>query len=169
MSEPADHTSERLRTDRLELLPLPPAAAAVLPGDRRQAAALIGAGLSPEWPQPDVVGILPRQAAATPEQARFGIWVIVLEQARTVIGDAGFHGPPERGVVEIGYAITPAHRRNGYATEAAAALIAWVRRQPGVSDVTARCDRANLASVLTLERLGFTRGAGTDAQIHWRL
>jgi RimJ/RimL family protein N-acetyltransferase len=43
-----------------------------------------------------------------------------------VIGRCGFKGPPEAdGVVEIAYGVAPEHQGNGYATEAAAALVSY--------------------------------------------
>jgi len=60
-------------TERLDLRPLPAAAAAALPGDRAAAAGLIGAGLPEEWPQPDLLDVLPMQAAASPPDEAFGV------------------------------------------------------------------------------------------------
>ena len=47
-----------------------------------------------------------------------------------VVGDIGFHGPPEpgpRAVVEIGYAVVPAWQGRGVATRACALMLeqAW--------------------------------------------
>ena len=47
-----------------------------------------------------------------------------------VVGDIGFHGPPEpgsRAVVEIGYAVVPAWQGRGVATRACALILdqAW--------------------------------------------
>ena len=58
-------------------------------------------------------------------------------RGRAVIGEIGFVGPPQRGAVTIGYAIVPAARRQGYATEAVAALTAWAIAQPDVDEVKA--------------------------------
>jgi hypothetical protein len=96
-----------IHTERLELSPLPPAAAAALPERREAAEDIIGAELSSDWPQPDLLKILPRHATTAPEHASYGIWVMIESGPRTVIGDLGFHGPPENGVVEIGYAVIP--------------------------------------------------------------
>jgi ribosomal-protein-alanine N-acetyltransferase len=79
-----------------------------------------------------------------------------------------FFGPPNDRTVEIGYSIVPEHRRRGYATEAARALIAWARGQAGVDTVLARCNDDNQPSIRTLERLGFARAGEAESQIHWR-
>jgi ribosomal-protein-alanine N-acetyltransferase len=159
-----------LRTTRLELRPLPPAAAGALPDDRETAERLLGAALSTDWPQPDLLDILPMQAAAAPSGERFGVWVIIERGSTTVVGDVGFMGPPgEDGGVEIGYCVTPGRRGRGYAGEAVHALVAWALTQPGVGSVAARCDVQNVPSIRVLERAGFVRSGENDGQIHWRL
>jgi [ribosomal protein S5]-alanine N-acetyltransferase len=162
-----DVVFECVETGRLELWPLPPKAAAALPEGREEAAQIIGARLAPDWPARDLLDVLPMQAATSDDRARFGVWVIVHRQAGTVIGDIGFAGPPQEGSVEIGYSVVPQHRRRGYATDAAEALIGWVENQPNVSAVLARCDEGNLPSIRTLERLAFSRAGQADGQIHW--
>jgi ribosomal-protein-alanine N-acetyltransferase len=157
----------RLLTERLELRPLPVAAARALAGDRAAAARLLGAALASEWPQPDLLAVLPRQRAG---RERFGVWIAVERETGTVIGDAGFHGPPdEEGTVELGYAIVPERRRRGYATEAARALVEWVLAEPGIAAVVAGCKPDNVASIRTLERLGFTRAREHEGELRWRL
>ena len=48
---------------------------------------------------------------------------LVHRDSETVVGSAGFKGPPTPdGVVEISYGVNPDHQGNGYATEAAQAL-----------------------------------------------
>lgn len=160
----------RVRTQHLTLLPLDPEAASALPDERDRAARIIGAELSPDWPARDLIGILPRQVAASPEHARYGIWVIVERASGAVIGDIGFFGVPgPDATLEVGYSVAPAHRRRGYATEAARALVAWAFEQPRVRTIVARCDQENEASIRTLERVGFCRTGQIDRQLHWRL
>jgi ribosomal-protein-alanine N-acetyltransferase len=158
-----------LQTARLELRPLPPAVAAVLPGDRAAAEALLGATLPTDWPQGDLLDVLPLQARSDGRAADFGVWVLIESATQTVVGDAGFKGPPADGVVEIGYSLIPDRRRRGYASEAAAALVDWARSQDDVDTVIAACDRENLASIRTLERLGFARTGMDGDEIRWRL
>lgn len=74
--------------------------------------------VSPVW--------LSRLRAATvtdPWEHGFGV---VHRESQSVIGGAGFKGPPdEAGMVEIAYGIVPRYQGCGYATEAAAALVAF--------------------------------------------
>ena len=159
----------QLITDRMALLPLPAQAAAALPEDRQGASRILDATLPSEWPAADLLDVLPLQAAALPSDERFGVWVMIERASRSVVGDIGFMGPPdEDGFVEVGYSVIPARRRDGYATEAARAILAWALDQPGVKAVVAGCDRDNEASVRTLERVGFRRTGEAKGRIRWR-
>jgi len=159
-----------LQTARLELRALPAAAAGALPGDRDAAARLVGAALAPDWPQADLLDVLPALAAAPPGGEPFGAWVIVERESATVVGDIGCLGPPAvNRTVEIGYSVIPDRRGRGYATEATRALVARLLAEPGVDAVVARCEPENLPSVRLLERVGFARTDETPRRIHWRL
>jgi ribosomal-protein-alanine N-acetyltransferase len=152
------------------LRPLPPAAAARLPDDRRGAAAVVQAAFDDEWPLPDVLVLMPAQAESSPQSAAFGVWIVIEAATTTVVGDIGFLGSPgPSGVVEMGYSVVPSRRRRGYATEAARALAGWALHQPGVAAVEAETDADNLASQLVLERIGFRRTAATPETLRWRL
>lgn len=159
----------QIRTARLDLRPLKPEAAAALPQQRDLAAELIAARLPDDWPAPDLLDVLPMQAAAG-ELACFGVWVVIEHDSNTVIGDIGFFGPPTSdATVEVGYSIIPARRRRGYATEAGSALINWALEQRGIESVVAGCDPENLPSTRTLERLGFSQTEANETQLRWRL
>jgi ribosomal-protein-alanine N-acetyltransferase len=158
-----------LAGDRLDLRPLAPAAAAALPDDREAAAALVGATLPPDWPQPDLLEAMPLLAKAGSETEGFGAWVMIERATNTVVGDVGFLGPPEDGAVEIGFSVLPDRRRRGYASEAVRALLEWVLRQPGVREVTARSDLDNPGSAGVLEGTGFNRTGEIGGQVAWAL
>lgn len=162
-------SSLALLTEHLELRPLPVPAAALLPEDREAAAGAVEAALDAEWPDPNLLGVLRRHADAPPELERFGVWVMIERDRRTVVGDIGFHGPPdETGRVEIGYSVVPSRRHRGYATEAASALVAWARSQHSVHVIVAGCDPGNEPSIRTLERVGFQRTGVVNGEIRWR-
>jgi len=81
---------------------------------------------------------------------------LVHRGARTVIGSAGFKGPPDStGTVEIAYGIVPSFERQGYATEAAAALVAFAFDAPLVELVRAHTLPAANASTRVLTKCGF--------------
>lgn len=102
-----------------------------------------------------VTGYL-RRTADHGEQRPFGFYRITRASDGQAIGGIGFKGQPEYGSVEIGYGLTPSARGNGYAAEAAAALLTVATRH-GLDRVVAETDRTNFASQRTLERAGFTR------------
>ena len=124
--------------------------------------------LPEEWPLPDLLDVLPVQASSSPEDERYGVWVIVERESSTVVGDIGFFGPPDAaGVLEVGYSIVPDRRRRGYASEAASALVTWALDQPGVEAVVAACDADNAASIPTLDRVGSRRTGEADGRVLW--
>ena len=159
-----------IRTERLTLRPLPVAAAKALPGDRAWAAKSIGAALAADWPQPDLLDVLPMQAAASIAGEPYGVWVIIDSASEMVIGDVGFMGPPgDDGTIEIGYSVTPGYRGRGIATEAVRELARWGLNQPAVLSILARCESGNGPSIGVLTRVGFVRDGVEDAQLNWRL
>lgn len=158
----------RIAGDRIVVTPLPAAAAAALPGDRLTASRLIEATLPQDWPQVDLLDVLPMQAAATPENEAFGVWLMIERDTNTVVGDIGFIGPPDDGSVEIGFSVIPDRRRRGYASDAAGRLVVWAFRQPGISVVLAQSDVDNIASAGTLAAAGFARVDEIDGTIRWR-
>ena len=82
---------------------------------------------------------------------------MVLRGKAEVVGDIGFHGPPDaEGMVEIGYSVAEPWRRRGFATEAALALSAWAARQPGVRRLRASVAPDNVASLRVAAQLGLT-------------
>ena len=150
--------------------PLPPGAAALLPGDRAGAAAPLGASLDVEWPLPDILELMPIFAARSGAEAPFGAWVMIEAESNTVVGDIGFIRPPdEAGELEVGYSVVPGRRRRGYATEALAALVAWAFAQQGVSAILAGTDPDNAGSQRVLRSAGFEVTDATPAEIRWRL
>ena len=73
-----------------------------------------------------------------------------------MIGAAGFKGPPdEAGMVEIAYGVTPSFEGQGYATEAAAALVAFAFTSGLVELVRAHTLPAANASTRVLAKCGF--------------
>jgi RimJ/RimL family protein N-acetyltransferase len=83
-----------------------------------------------------------------------GVW-----RGVSLVGVVGAHLRGEDGI-EIGYWIASAHHGKGYATEAAAALIALLRRRFAARCIVAECRPDNRASWRVLEKLGF-RPTGT--------
>jgi RimJ/RimL family protein N-acetyltransferase len=156
-----------LETDRLDLRPLPAAAAAALPDDRETAARILGAAIPGSWPQTDLLDVLPMQASAG-DAERYGIWVMIERATNGVVGDIGFLGPPSEGVVEIGFSVVPERRRQGFASEATAAIVDWALQEPDVDAIVARCEGGNIASIGVLDAAGFVRTGELNDVLHWR-
>lgn len=73
-----------------------------------------------------------------------------------VIGGAAFKGPPdEEGTLEIAYGIVPGYQGRGYATEAAAALVAFAFDSGCVRVVRAHTLPKPNASTRVLTKCGF--------------
>jgi RimJ/RimL family protein N-acetyltransferase len=85
----------------------------------------------------------------------YGVYQLVRSSDQLVIGDIGFHGPPDKaGSVTVGYGLAPGARGQGYATEALRAVVRWALRQPEVARVEADTTHANLPSQRVMERVG---------------
>lgn len=85
---------------------------------------------------------------------------VCLKETGEMIGDIGMHFHPEEATqAEIGYTISPAHQRKGYATEAVRAIVGYLFEVLGKRRVTASVDPRNTPSAAVLERLGFQKEA----------
>ena len=82
---------------------------------------------------------------------------LVLRDGDTVVGSAGFKGPPADGVVEIAYGLSPEYQGKGYATEAAEALTAYAFDSGKVRVVRAHTLPELNASGRVLTKCGFRR------------
>lgn len=73
----------------------------------------------------------------------------------TFIGELNLHtfDTDNRGA-EMGFVFHPEHHGQGYATEAAAGLLAVAFGQLGLHRVIGRCDARNIASARVMRRLG---------------
>jgi RimJ/RimL family protein N-acetyltransferase len=112
------------------------------------------------------IGSLLRATEQDGEQRPFGYYQIRRQSDGLAIGGVGFKGPPDGGVVEIGYGLAPSARGHGYATEALRALV-QIAAGLGVTTIRAETDLANVASQRTLERAGFRQVEADFALRHY--
>ena len=97
------------------------------------------------------------QVEQDPAEAGWVTGVIWDEQRQVAVGRAGFHSRPDAaGLVEIGYAVDPAYRRQGYARAAFEALLARAAADPGVRTVRVTISPDNVASAGLVAQYGFT-------------
>jgi [ribosomal protein S5]-alanine N-acetyltransferase len=146
--------SDVLTTERLVLRPVTP----------RDHATLLA-----HWTAPDVRrflfdgGIMSADevAEAIEDSARdfaaagYGVWLIHEKGGADLIGTAGLR-PLERLGLEIFYSLAPGSWGQGYATEAARAVVEHALGRLGLPEVLAEVDEGNTASVAVVERLGMT-------------
>jgi RimJ/RimL family protein N-acetyltransferase len=108
------------------------------------------AELSPDW--------LARVQVATADDPWVLGFAMVHRTTGVVIGTCGFKGPPGGDeTVEIAYGVAPDHQGNGYATEAAEALVAYAFDSGEVRVVRAHTFSETNASARVLTKCGFRR------------
>ena len=161
-----------LRTGRLTLVALTPGLARAALEDRAQLGRMLGGRVHVTWPGADFARMLGRIAGGG---GRASLWaeqtrLIVHEGDRILIGETGFHGPPNgSGTVEVGYSIVLDYREQGFAFEATRALIDDALARPDVRRVTAACLDDNVASLKVLEKLGMRPVGATGETLHFEL
>ncbi|HEY3685106.1 MAG TPA: GNAT family N-acetyltransferase [Streptosporangiaceae bacterium] len=133
---------------------------ALADGDLAAANAVSPVPLSAYFAGPDWLGVWAmrsRQVEEDPASAAWVTGVIWDERRRLAVGRAGYHGPPDTsGMVEIGYAVAPAHRRRGYARAALETLLHRAADEPQVRTVRVTIAPDNLASHRLTAQYGFT-------------
>ena len=103
--------------------------------------------VTPEW-----LEMLRNSSEADPW--RFGFALV--DGSEEVVGSAGFKGAPDGdGVAEVAYGVVPREQGRGYATEAAAALVAFAREDARVALIRAHTLPTPNASTRVLEKNGF--------------
>lgn len=133
----------------------------------RALSAQLDADISADWL---TAGMPLLQNARTRDAAHPSRAVVIHSADRLVIGDIRCERRPGSDPsYEIGYAIVPAYRRNGFAVEAAARVIDWLFAEEGAALVMAGCHMRNRASLRTLRRLGFWLDGASGKAFWWRL
>ncbi|MBK8020194.1 MAG: GNAT family N-acetyltransferase [Chloroflexi bacterium] len=163
----------QIKTERLTLVACPPQVAEASGAGKRQIESILGVHIDPTWLEEDARGLLSYYAYQLREDATvvgWGIWLIIVDAQRLVIGSAGYKGKPDkRGSIEIGYGISPEFRRQGYTFEAVRGLIEWAFGQPNVVCVTAECLPDNNGSKRILEKVGMTNHGLQGMYLKWSL
>ena len=149
---------EPLRTERLTLVALTPELARTALDDMLEFGRMLGARVPKTWPGADFARMLPRLAEGFERESSEPTRLIVHSAEATLVGETGFHGPPDgTGTVEVGYSIVPAYRGMGFATEATRALIQHALVRPEVRRIVAECHEDNAPSLRVLEKLRMRR------------
>ena len=158
---------ETIRSARLDLVPFEPEfLRASLAGDLVRAEQLLGAKLPADWPAPpDIYQLRLGQMEKDPSLLQWLMRGMVHRESGVLIGRIGFHtGPgPEYlrelspGGIEFGYTVFEGHRRRGFATEAAEALMRWARMKHGITRFVVSISPENLPSRGLAAKFGFRR------------
>ena len=107
----------RLFTNRMELVAATLELAEAEINDLSAFAGLLDVPRPTTWPPPlndehSQQAFLASLQKAEPRDAGWNLWFCVLREPRTLVGNAGFKGRPQAGLVEIGYSMLEAHQRN---------------------------------------------------------
>jgi [ribosomal protein S5]-alanine N-acetyltransferase len=154
--------SLQLKTRRLLLTSATPEIASADLYDRSQFSRLLNAHIPDDWPPPlnddNSKAFTLRYLVQNHDAAGWSTWYFLLPReggGAEAIGIGGFKGKPLAGMVEIGYSILSQYQRQGLASEATEALVAWAFCHPDVQLVTAETLPNLVASIRVLEKTGF--------------
>ncbi|WHX15572.1 GNAT family N-acetyltransferase [Streptomyces malaysiensis subsp. malaysiensis] len=135
------------------------AMAALLDDDLLRASAEAGVALTPYFTAEESLGLWRlrvEQVTSDPTSAEWIARAVVAEPEGQVVGYAGYHGPPnDAGMVEIGYAVDPDYRRQGFARAMLAGLLRRAAAEPAVKTVRVSISPDNVASLATIAGFGF--------------
>jgi RimJ/RimL family protein N-acetyltransferase len=159
------------RTARLELIPATPELTRLAMDDEPGLARALEAAIPPTWPHDyldrGAFEFMLERLARAPDQAGWWMYFAIHAESgssRTLIGSAGYKGPPDaEGTVEIGYGVVSDRRRRGLASEAARGLIARAFALDAVRRVLGETLPELAGSIAVLERCGF-RGIGAGSE-----
>jgi ribosomal-protein-alanine N-acetyltransferase len=152
-----------IATERLELIPATPELIRAALESSEALATALGACVPPTWPpeylDPASLEFTLSRLAEGPEQEGWWLHFVVLKaggEARTLIGSAGYCGPPAAdGTVEVGYGIVRDRRRQGFACETVRGLLAHAFAQASVRRVIAHTLPELIPSIGILQKCGF--------------
>lgn len=169
---------DEILTDRLALIPITHEAIQSEQSRDGQLTKLIQCRIPEEWPPPfweaNIFDFMLSQFERFPDQLGWPRYIAVRnpDGSRTLIGSIGAYSrtnPPLE--CEIGYSILPTFEGQGFATEATAAMIEFLRSDRRIESVIADALPSMTGSIRVLERCGLI-AAGEGEQpgtIRYRL
>lgn len=114
-----------------------------------------GIAVEPGWDGfPDTLRVL----AAAARGGGDPVWgpQLFFDSDGALVGNGGWKGPPDKGVAEIEYAVSPSRQRRGIASDVVGQLVEQARRA-GLTMVRAHTLAEENASTRVLSRFGFVR------------
>lgn len=160
--------TEIIHTERLDLIPMTPIfLCASLECNLAEAERELQCSLPTDWPG-ETAKVLSLRLKALEEEPALQPWLLramVRRATGAMVGYIGFHTAPDAeylqpyvpGGVEFGLRVFPSFRRQGFAREAAVALMRWARNTQGVRSFAMTIRPDNLPSQALAAQLGFVR------------
>ena len=87
----------------------------------------------------------------------YGMWLVFDQVTDALIGRAGIENRELHGTyeLELGYAITPAYQRKGYATEVCQGILVYAREHLEAREINCLIQKENYPSLALAKKLGF--------------
>lgn len=156
-----------IKSERLELVPFSlEVLRNLLAGDAVGASKLFGATIVGDLTtSPSLLRLRNGQLEADPAAAPWLLRAVLLRTTGEMIGRIGFHAGPSPDprlpgrpqTAELGYSIIPAFRRQGFASEAAMALMNWAEAEHGIRRFIVSVSPMNTPSLAMAAKLGFKK------------
>lgn len=150
-----------IETARLRLVPCEPRHFEALLADPQRLGPMLGATIPedglyfPGTASVETMRYFHGRLKADPGLLGWWMYLFVHVEDGALIGQGGYKGTADAaGMVEIGYAISPAYRRRGLATEAARGLVARAFAHDRVTRVDAHTRAEPNASTRVLRKVG---------------
>ena len=150
-----------IETANLKLIPCEPEHFEAILEDQKQLEQMLGVAVFDDsFDFPGVANLetlrfMYEYLKANPDALGWWTYLFVHVEDRALIGQGGYKGKAdESGMVEIGYAIVPAYRGRGLATEAARGLIDHALAHAHIERVDANTLAERNASSRVLEKVG---------------
>ena len=164
-----------IHSPRLQLISLAPDfLRASLRDDLESASRLIDLSIPQDWLEAKwLMEMRLAKIRANPALEPWLLRAVGLRETRTMVGFIGFHTLPGAeyldsyapGSVEFGYTIFPEYRKQGYASEAAQALMDWATREHEVTRFVVTISPTNEPSLRLARKFGFRKvGTVTDPE-----
>ena len=160
-----------IETENLQLIPCGPSHLATVLEDKKGLEPLLGVSVPDDWPVfPGAIPHIYEKPRSDPSAVGWWSYLFVHTADRTLAGDGGFKGRPDKSnEVGVGYALVPEYRGRGLATEVVRDLVGWAFSHPEVAAVKAETLPDGHASIRVLEKLGMRFAGATDRVLRWRV
>ncbi len=144
---------------------------------RKRLAEVLGVAVPANWPPPlydqPAIEYTLKYLKENPDATDWIFWYIVLREPSPVaIGITGFKGKPSNdGTVEVGYSVCEQFQKNGYASEAVAALVKVAFGHDEVKSVIGETLPELAPSIRVMEKNGlkFLGNGSEDGVIRYEL